>query len=116
MCPTRQSTTVTVIGDLKPWPHRASASVSALTLGLCLKMGMMLIFGVGCAGVNQCGPLQASTLPLTLTLGVVRPLSCVHTSRRRTRKRKFSLMFVADSLIFFSLFDLLHLLSRCDLA
>ena len=32
---------------------------------------MMLMLGVGCPGVNQCGPLQASTL----TLGVVRLLN-----------------------------------------
>ena len=31
---------------------------------------MTLMFGVGCTGVNQCGPLQVSTL----SLGMVRPL------------------------------------------
>ena len=29
---------------------------------------------VGCPDVNQCGLLEASMLPLTLTLGVGRPL------------------------------------------
>ena len=59
---------------LKPWPHRASASAaSGLTLGQCLRLDMILMLGVGCIGVNKCGPLQASTLMLTLIFGVVRP-------------------------------------------
>ena len=37
---------------------------------------MMLTLGVDCTGVNQWGPLQKSTL--TLTLGVVRPLTRIH--------------------------------------
>ena len=56
--------------NLKPWPHRASASASALTLGQCFRLGMTLMLVVGCTDVNQCGPLQAATL----TVGVVRPL------------------------------------------
>ena len=59
-----------VLRKFKAWPHRASAS--ALTLGQCLRLDMTLTLSVGCAGVNQCAPLQASML--TLTLGVVRPL------------------------------------------
>ena len=35
---------------------------------------MMLTFGVGCTGVNQCGPLQASILTLMPMVGVIRPL------------------------------------------
>ena len=52
---------------LKPWSYGASASASPLTLGLCLRMGMTLMLGVGCTGFNQCGPLKASTLTLLLT-------------------------------------------------
>ena len=59
-----------VLRKSEAWPHRASAAASALTLGQCLRLDMTLTLGVGCTGVNQCVPLQASTL----TLGVVRPL------------------------------------------
>ena len=57
--------------EFKPCPHRASASV--LMPGQCLAMGIKLTLGVGCPDVNQCGPLEASMLPLTL--GVGRPLN-----------------------------------------
>ena len=57
---------------VKSWPQRASAltQASALTIGLCLRMDMTLMLGVGCTGTNQCEPLQASML----TLGVIRRL------------------------------------------
>ena len=41
---------------------------SICILRQCLRMGMMLTLGVNGTGINQCGPLQESTL----TLGVVR--------------------------------------------
>ena len=44
-------------------------------------MGVMLKLGVtvGCSGINQCGPLQASTL----MLGVVAPLMFIILDFRR---------------------------------
>ena len=53
----------------KPLTSSVSASASAaLMLGLCLRMGMTLMLGVGCPGINQCGPLQASTLCKVISL------------------------------------------------
>ena len=74
--------------QLRVYPHRAStaAAASALTLGQCLRMGMILTlanqspsppFPSGNANSNnQCDPLQAVTLALTLTFGVGMQLLC----------------------------------------
>ena len=75
--------------QLRVYPHRAStaAAASALTLGECLRMGMILTlanqppppppFPSGNANSsNQCDPLQAVTLALTLTFGVGMQLLC----------------------------------------
>ena len=54
-------------------------------------MGMTMTLVKGCPGINHCGSLQASTLSLTLTLGVVRPLK-----RSKVQLTKTLLLTVAN--------------------
>ena len=50
---------------LKLWSHRASASasasVSALMLGQCLRLGLTLMLGVGCQGKSTWAIINVNT-------------------------------------------------------
>ena len=57
-------------------------------------MGMTLMLGVGCKGMNQCDPLQASMLTLTLTIGVTGALYLLPNSHRKSILVVVSKLFV----------------------